>query len=150
MRVDRAVAFASAALLCACAGEVSDKRAPVLQSEPPGPPTTLAGRQFVSQSVEGRELVPGTEIRLSFSANALSAYAGCHHLSGPYRVEGNVLRVERLPPAGAACDQARHEQDWWLQQLLIGSPRFALDGWRLTLATADRVVLIDRKKVSAQ
>jgi heat shock protein HslJ len=103
----------------------------------------------VSESVEGRVLVPDTEIRLAFTQNALTAYAGCNHLSGPYRLEGNVLRVERLPMTMSACAAPRQAQDWWLQQLLLGSPRFQLDGWRLTLSTADRLILVDRKMTSA-
>ena len=112
--------------------------------------SALAGRQFVSESVAGRQLVAGTEIRLRFSDHGeLSANAGCNHMSGAYTIDGTVLRMRDLATTEIGCEAALHEQDRWVQELLIGSPEIALDEPRLLLSTdAIRLTLLDRELAS--
>jgi heat shock protein HslJ len=105
----------------------------------------LQGRTFLSESVEGWELVAGTEIRVTFGSE-LSAYAGCNHMSGPYSIEGNVLRMQGFGSTEIGCDAELHAQDQWIEELLIASPTISLDEPQLTLAAdGDRLSMIDRE-----
>ena len=108
----------------------------------------LDGREFLSQSVDGRSLVPDTQIRLTFDDGMLGASAGCNSLSTPYEVVDGRL----ITPGGGmtttdmGCDPPRHAQDDWLGGLLQDTPRIDLDGDALILTTADATVrLLDRE-----
>ncbi|MFN0089356.1 MAG: META domain-containing protein [Acidimicrobiales bacterium] len=106
----------------------------------------LDGRVFLAQSAVGRELVPGSTIRLAFDRGQLSATAGCNSLGAPYRLADDRLVVRGgVTMTEIGCDAARHLQDQWLADVLQGVPRVALDGATLTLTTADATLhLLDR------
>jgi heat shock protein HslJ len=111
----------------------------------------LRGRTFLSEAVEGRELVPDTEIRVSFQEDEVSAYAGCNHIGGPYRLDGNRMRLSSLGITSIGCRADLHEQDGWLTALLMGSPLLALDDddARLTMTGDDvQLTLLDRELAS--
>jgi heat shock protein HslJ len=109
----------------------------------------LDGRQFIAESVSGKELVPGTEIRLSFRDGQVSLSAGCNSMSGPYRLEDGVLRVDSFGMTAIGCDAPRHAQDEWLAELLSTRPELELDEPRLTLRSGDvTLVFLDREMAS--
>jgi heat shock protein HslJ len=109
----------------------------------------LEDRVFLSVSLQGHELVEGTDIRVSFRDGEIGAYAGCNHMSGAFTIEGDVLRVTSLGSTAIGCDAALHDQDQWLQDLLTGSPTITLDDPELRLETADATLrLIDREVAS--
>lgn len=110
----------------------------------------LVGRTFLSESatVDGEpfDLVAGTRVQLSFDAGQLSAQAGCNTLGGAFRFDGDRIVVAALGGTEIGCEPALHAQDEWLAGLLQAGPRFAVDGDRLRLETADTVLeLVDRE-----
>jgi heat shock protein HslJ len=116
-----------------------------------GSPTgsELSGRVFVSESVVGRELVPNTEIRLSFRSSELSANAGCNSMFGNYRFEEDALVVSALGMTEIGCDPPLSDQDVWLAAFLIARPTAELAEPRLTLSsTTESLILLDREVAS--
>jgi heat shock protein HslJ len=94
----------------------------------------LEGRTFVSTAIEGRELVAGSTISLSFEEGRVAAQAGCNTLSGGFTIDGDELDVEQLAQTQMACDQPLMDQDTWLAAFLGDDPTITLDGDQLTLA----------------
>lgn len=120
--------LAVAGALAACgSGEGNDESA----SAPAA--ADLAGRSFVSTAVRGHELVPGSQVSLSFKPRALSAQAGCNTLAGGWSIADGRLRTGELAATQIGCEPALAEQDEWLGSLLADGPRIALDGSMLTL-----------------
>lgn len=107
----------------------------------------IEGREFLSTAVEGRTLVDGTQIRLSFGTDGtLSAAAGCNTMFGSFDLDGNELVVGTLGSTEMGCDPDRHAQDDWLAALLAGRPAISVDGDELALtAGAVTVTLLDRE-----
>lgn len=118
-----------------CSGEATD-----------GTSDQLAGRTFVSESVEGWTLVPGTEVRLRFKSGEFLATSGCNSMGVEYGLNDGVLSVLNLSTTEMGCDSERHAQDKWLMDLLLASPKLKLVEPRLELTTKDaRMVLLDRE-----
>jgi heat shock protein HslJ len=93
----------------------------------------LEGRTFVSTAVEGRELVEGSTVSLSFEEGRVAAQAGCNTMSGSFTIDGDELQVEQLAQTQMACDQPLMDQDTWVAEFLDGDPTITLDGDQLTL-----------------
>lgn len=131
-----------ATMLAACVGGV-----PRGSGDGPGAPgarTGLDGRTFLSTAIDGRVLVGGSQVRLTFQGGSVSASAGCNSMSGPYALDGASLVARSLATTEMGCDPALMAQDAWLADLLSGST-IALDGDTLTLARGGvRVTLVDR------
>ena len=120
-------------------------------ARPTGTPASeLDGRQFVSLTVDqdGKllALVPGTRVRLTFSAGNVAASAGCNTMSGDYRIVDDKLVVGELATTEMGCPANLQAQDVWLASLLSARPQLALDGPSLVL-TSDTTVLtlVDRE-----
>ena len=114
------------------------------------PPAALDGRTFVSTAVtqggEPFELVPDTEIRLTFTDGNLSASAGCNTIGGTYRLDGGTLVFEGGGMTEMGCDPERHAQDDWLSELLGSRPSLSLAGNELGITAGDTVIsLVDRE-----
>lgn len=109
-------------------------------------PETVIGRTFVSSSVIGRTLVPGTQVRITFTNAQVGASAGCNTMSGRYTVTAGQLIVEELATTEMGCDAPRHEQDEWLAAFLAAKPTLRIAGNDLTLE-ADGITLrlLDRE-----
>jgi heat shock protein HslJ len=111
----------------------------------------LDGRTFLSTKITSkgadRPLVPGTSIRITFDKNGqLGLNAGCNHMGGTYRLQGNVLVVEGGAMTEMGCDEPRHKQDDWVFGLLGSKPTIALSGNDLTITAGDTVIrLLDRE-----
>jgi heat shock protein HslJ len=112
----------------------------------------LRGHTFLSTSVsengQPKQLVAGTQIRLSFSADGanVGAYAGCNHMGGPGRIENGRLVVGDLAMTMMGCDGGRNEQDAWVAAFLTGRPSFQLTGDELVLAGGTTEIrFLDRK-----
>ncbi len=152
-----AVAVAAALVMVAACGADDDAATPVPDPEPPpttAPPTTLPppaldGREFVSTSVEGYELVDGSIVRITFDDGSLSANAGCNTIFGSYRVVGGTLDVDQLGTTEMACEPDLMAQDRWLTDILALEPEVELDGTTLTLrgVAGTILVLVDRTEV---
>ena len=74
---------------------------------------------YVSTSIEGHDLVPGTHIRLTFENTSLSANAGCNGMFGPYAVKDGVLAWSgNVSSTLMGCPDDLMKQDQWLQTWL--------------------------------
>lgn len=112
----------------------------------PAPSAGLGGRTFLSSSVTGRDLVPGTTVRVTFKDGQLGIEAGCNHVSGPYSIEDGRIRVGSMMSTEMGCEPRLMDQDAWLSRF-VGGATVALDGAALTLSNGgvtmqltDRVV----------
>ncbi len=111
-----------------------------------GSAPSLADRTFVARDVVGHDLVPGTEIRITFEADQVQATAGCNHLFGQLRSsDDGILDLAGLGSTEMGCDAPRHDQDQWLIDFLSAGPRWTLEGDQLTLLSdSSEITLVDR------
>ncbi|MBC8066714.1 MAG: META domain-containing protein [Deltaproteobacteria bacterium] len=110
---------------------------------------TLDGREFVSESIEGRDLIAGTNVFIRFDGS-VGASAGCNSLSADhYDIAGSKLVIPGLSMTEKGCSSPAgdlHAQDDWLRMFLEADPDFALDEPRLVLRDeAVTLVLLDRE-----
>lgn len=80
----------------------------------------LEGQTFRATEVVGRELVPDTEIVLTFADGNLSASAGCNQMIGGYELDGSTLRWTQPGTTMMGCEPELAAQDAWLSELLEG------------------------------
>lgn len=106
----------------------------------------LDGREFLSTSVEGHQLVEGTVVRIGFADGTLSINAGCNTIFGGYTIDGTTLRADALGQTDMACDTDLMAQDRWLTDVISLSPTLALDGDTLTITgvAGATIELLDR------
>ena len=105
----------------------------------------LAGRTFLSTSVEGQELVADTRVSIAFEDGNLSMNAGCNTSFGAYSVADGVLTAGPLAQTMMFCGDELSAQDAWLVQLLESAPTVSVDGDALTIASTDVTLeLVDR------
>lgn len=115
--------------------------------EIPADGSRLQGRTFLSTSVTGHQLVPGTRIMLSFpEPGKFTADAGCNHMFGSVSFETGAMGFSELGSTDMACDGGRMEQDEWLKTFLMSKPAWSLSANELVL-TADKteLKLLDKK-----
>ena len=110
----------------------------------------LAGKEFVAAKVtdggQDLPLVPGTKLRLSFSATDIGASAGCNHMGGTYRIDGGRLIVGNLGTTDMGCDPDLMAQDQWLGEILGAGPAVSLVVNDLVLhAGSVRITFVDRE-----
>ncbi len=129
-------------LACGCSG--SGEGGPVGGME-----AALRGRTFVSESVEGWQLVAGTEVRLRFRDQELSAGAGCNSINARFSIIDNTLSVPGYGITSMGCGSAFHAQDEWLVNFLRAKPRLELTEPRLKMTTSSaQMTLLDREIAS--
>jgi heat shock protein HslJ len=117
-----------------------------------GPPLSLDGRELllVGWTVNGQpvQLVPGTQIRLSFADGSLSAHAGCNHLGGDYTLSQGRLMVGAMSMTEMGCDVPRQRQDELVAALLTSGSSLRIDGDQLILEGSQGVATFrDRQAV---
>ncbi|HYO33046.1 MAG TPA: META domain-containing protein [Nocardioidaceae bacterium] len=105
----------------------------------------LDGRTFASVHVTSDgapvELVPGTQIRLSFSDGDLTASAGCNTMLAGTTYDEAVLRIsDSLGMTEMGCDRRRQAQDEWLASVLTARPTLAQKGDGLTISRGGLVI----------
>lgn len=109
----------------------------------------LDGRSFLSTKVEGQTLVDGTQVTLTFTADSLSAVAGCNTMVGGYTIEDGVLKVPAMAQTLMACDPETTAQDEWVSALLAGGPTLSLAADELTVKGGETTLTLgDRTKVA--
>jgi heat shock protein HslJ len=86
----------------------------------------LDGKTVVADGIvdPDRDLVSGSRITMSFTADSMSVNAGCNTLLGPASIDDYRLVVDLQASTQMACDQALEEQDRWLVSFLGARPRF--------------------------
>ncbi len=154
MRTSRIVPVLAAAaiVLAACSSGGSTPTeptgaTPVADSATTSPAVTmdvLANRTYTSTKVTengaDRPLASPTPISLAFTADALSANAGCNTITGGATVTDGVLVAGPLASTMMACEQALMDQDTWLSAFLADKPTVTVDGDALALATATTTI----------
>jgi heat shock protein HslJ len=108
--------------------------------------STLDGSSYVSTGSEGHDLVPDSNIRLSFEDGRLVARAGCNTQGAAYDAGDGRLRWTG-PPMGTrmACSEELMAQDAWLAELLTDGAEATLDGDDLTLTSGEVVLHLRRE-----
>jgi heat shock protein HslJ len=129
------LAIASAIVVIACSSAGA-----------PNPSTaSLDGHTYISTGIEGAELVPGTQVTLTFTNGNLNARAGCNIMGGTYAIDGDRLVTTQMSMTEMGCDEARARQDEWLARFL-GGVNFTLEGDTLTLTDGTiEVTLLDEE-----
>ena len=98
------------------------------------------------QGTEEVQLVEGTRISISFTADQIGIRAGCNIMGGSYRLDGDVLVANALFMTEMGCDPPRDAQDAWIATFISGRPTIALDGNDLVLTVGDTSIhLLDRE-----
>lgn len=143
-RVRRRVAAAVTLLagLAGCAQATDDA--------PPAGDPAPSGTYVVTAVTEGgkpRQLVPGTEIRMTLSDGHLGLAAGCNHLGATYELEGDRLTVGRMGGTERGCPEPRMAQDAWLAGLF--EEPATLGGDPLTLTAGDVVLTLVPREEAA-
>jgi heat shock protein HslJ len=112
---------------------------------------TFGARVFLSESIEGRSLIPGTRVGLRFfDDGAVIASAGCNSMSGDsHHLADGELVVDSLGITEKGCSGPAgdyHAQDEWLLEFLLSRPSYTLDVPRLVLDDGTvTLVLLDRE-----
>jgi len=109
---------------------------------------SLDGRTFLSTGIQGADLVPGTQVRLTFADGNLNAQAGCNIMGGTYTIDSERLRTTQMFMTEMGCDGPRQAQDEWLAAFL-GNMTFTLDSDSLVLTNGTvRLTLTDKEVVT--
>jgi heat shock protein HslJ len=106
------------------------------------------GRTFLSDAVKGHTLVKGSQIRVSFTKDEVRVHAGCNHLMGTARLDGEKLIVTGLGSTEMACDKDLMAQDEWLGRFLTAKPAWRLDGDTLVLTSENTEIRMVDEKVA--
>lgn len=110
------------------------------------PTTGFLGKTFLLDSAEGHTFVEGTTPRLSFDESEIRFSAGCNSHFGNYTICGDKLCASDIGGTEIGCDEALHQQDYWLADFFTSEPAFAYEGDTLTLDGADAtLVFLDRE-----
>jgi heat shock protein HslJ len=142
------VLLATALLASACSGGTGSGTPSASGSPPDGTgPQGLDGRTFLSTGIEGRVLVAGSRIRISFHDGQVSVSGGCNSMSGPYLLDGNRLVARRMATTEMACEEPLMAQDTWLADLLDGAT-ITLDGTTLTLSKGGVTLTLEDREVA--
>lgn len=130
--------LAVCAVLSACASDGSSGAAGTAD---------LAGKTFVSTEVDGRQLVEGSTLRVSFGDDgSVSAEAGCNTVFGGASWDDGTLAFEGEPArTNMACDGGLMEQDDWLAGFLTGRPSVVLEDRTLTLDDGEVTVTLEQE-----
>jgi heat shock protein HslJ len=140
--VRRGAALLLALALVGCGDGDGDGDADSGASDPPTSSATAAsvdaaaldGASYASTSVEGRELVEGTTVEVTFEGETMSVWAGCNTMFGPFEVDGTTLSWTSEPAATMMmCDPDLMEQDQWLADLFGAGVEVSADGDDLTM-----------------
>jgi heat shock protein HslJ len=140
---------AGAILLTACGTSSS------AGGSPSGAASDLNGQTFVTTGdrsvVGGPTLVPGSQLRLSFTSNGFSASAGCNTMSGSGGVQDGSLVVNgALSQTEMACSPALMKQERWWADLLASTPNVeATDGALAMTSDAVHVNLVNESAAVA-
>ena len=102
----------------------------------------LEGKTWVAHEIvdPDRQLVSGSSLTMTFSADSLSANAGCNTLHGAASVQDDDLVASQLASTMMACDEALMAQDTWLSDLLTSKPTIEHSDDDLWLSQGDTVI----------
>jgi heat shock protein HslJ len=154
----RTVAASVLALLtvAGCVAESEPRSDPIATGTPQDSATEqtvtvadLAAISFVSTEVDGRELVPGSEVLLVFELGTMAVSAGCNTMFGEFEVADGVLRWSSgAAQTMKACSEELTAQDQWLTEFFTDGATASYDAPNLVLTAGD--VTIEMAEQSAE
>ena len=102
----------------------------------------LEGKNWVAHEIvdPDRQLVSGSSLTMTFSADSLSANAGCNTLHGAASVQDDELVASQLASTMMACEEDLMAQDTWLSDFLTSKPTIEHSDDDLWLSQGDTVV----------
>ncbi|MHB0859422.1 MAG: META domain-containing protein [Anaerolineae bacterium] len=117
----------------------------VVPTQPTMPPSsTLAGTEWVLESLQGQPVLADTQITLSFGAEQATGYSGCNQYGGSYTATQEKLTIQEIASTLMFCEgpEGVMEQEAAYLDTLGHVEAFALeeDG-RLTLSSGEGAVL---------
>lgn len=130
----------------------TEKATTTTTTDPKATTTTTSGNvneldgAFVSSEVTGYDLVPDSELTLTFDGDTLAVNAGCNTMTTTYSLTDSVLKWTGTPAATMmGCDEALTAQDAWITGLLTkGMAAEGIDGGAsLTLTSGDVTITLD-------
>ena len=74
------------------------------QAEYPGDPARLLGSRWQLTSLDGKDLLPGTDITLAFAVGKVSGHAGCRDYWATYDASGDDLHFVYLEMVSTDCE----------------------------------------------
>ena len=118
-------------LLSACAGIL------------PGSGDPLGGTSWRLVTLGGSNLIPGTEITLTFEKGQIHGSSGCNTYGGSYEVDGDKITMSDLYMTEMACLDPEGVMDQELEylELLRDAQAFELDEEGLKIEAASDEVL---------
>jgi heat shock protein HslJ len=117
-------------------------------------PDPLRGKTFLATAVtadgKAHTLVAGTEVSVEFTDDGrLIARAGCNMMQGPVdTTDGKLVVHGGLAMTGMGCDQARHDQDSFVAEVLGASPSWQLKGDLLTITSGATTMELAPREVT--
>lgn len=136
----------------ACICDVDEPRCFPLECPPPGIPSLL-GRQFLSESVKGFALDPGTALELSFDTtedrfpgqqatlHTINMRANYNHMSsGGYSLRDGRLTID---PQIRGNLVGGPEQEKRYKDLMLSSPEYEINDTRLTLRSGETSIVFN-------
>jgi heat shock protein HslJ len=114
------------------------------------PGAELRGKTFVAlEASEGGEphaFLPGSRVSVEFApldeGPIIRWSGGCNTTGGSVAIVAERIDVEAQDATAIGCPPEAQAQDDWVSALLTADPAWALDGDRLTLTTADQVLVL--------
>jgi heat shock protein HslJ len=107
----------------------------------------LAGNTFTSTTVEGHQMVAGTNVVMTFDDDGVAVNAGCNTLRGAVTIAEGRLEVGPMAQTMMACTDDLMAQDQFLAFFFEAHPTITLDGRTLRLTGHDDTTItaeIDR------
>lgn len=100
----------------------------------------LTDATWVAHSIANRGIVAGSVIQLTFTADSVTAEAGCNTLHGEASIDKHEMVVGALATTRKACDSSLQAQDRWLAAFLAARPTIERQGNELWLSRRAEVL----------
>jgi heat shock protein HslJ len=97
-------------------------------------PIVPAVGSYVCTELEGRDLVEGTELRVTFAEGWMDVFAGCNNLSGTIYSTGSRLYWSEEASTEVGCRPDMAVQDAWLSGWLNAGVDVFRDHRRIVLS----------------
>ena len=81
----------------------------------------LDGHTFLSTSVRGYDLVPGSMVRISFQDGQIGVGIGCNQMRGAYSIDGGKIRTGQMATTEMGCEAPLMSQDSWVATFIDGA-----------------------------
>jgi heat shock protein HslJ len=104
----------------------------------------LDGTEWVLTSLNGRNLIPGTDITLNFDQGKATGFAGCNAYGGPYTASEGTLKIDEFTITVMAClgPEGVMQQEKTYTEALRNAAAYRMVGDRLEIANNVGVITL--------